>query len=396
MKAVILAAGEGARMGPFTASEPKVMIPIGNRPILEHVIEACVGAGIRDILVVVGYRRERIMNHFEDGGAFDARVEYVTQGKQLGTAHALASAQGKVVGGMLVLPGDNLIDAALLTGFLGQASGTSLLISESDTPGKYGVVEVRDGKLQRLVEKPRQASGNLVSTGIYTFPQSIFDALAASIQRGRHDLTDVLEDLLLREPVHAVFASGTWIDAAHPWDLLTANASALVGLHEGKAGTIEKGVTIRGKVSIGDGSTLRAGTYIQGPVAIGEGCDIGPNAVLLPSTSLGADVRLGAFTVVENSLLMDSVVLGHHSLLQNCVVGEGVKAAAGLNAASGKADVEMEGEWHRLAAIGGMLGEDAEIGPGVVVEPGTTLGTRCQVRAGARVRGKVPSGTTVM
>ncbi|HKZ49273.1 MAG TPA: hypothetical protein VJ397_10875, partial [Thermoplasmata archaeon] len=102
------------------------------------------------------------------------------------------------------------------------------------------------------------------------------------------------------------------------------------------------------------------------------------------------------FTTIENSLVMDDVSLGHASVLQNCVVGAGVKAASGLLAAAGPAAVEMEGEWHEVPAVGGMIGEDAELGAGVVIEPGTLLGTRCQARAGARIRGKVPNGTTVM
>src|SRR2546426_11452047 len=95
MKAVVLAAGEGARMGPFTASEPKVMIPVGNRPILEHVVRALVDEGVHDIVLVVGYRRERVMSYFQDGKAFGARVEYSVQNQQLGAAHSLLEARGK-------------------------------------------------------------------------------------------------------------------------------------------------------------------------------------------------------------------------------------------------------------------------------------------------------------
>ena len=96
MKAAILAAGEGARMGPFTASEPKVMIPVGNRPILEHVVRALVDEGVHDIVLIVGYRRERIMSYFQEGKAFGARIEYAVQNKQLGTAHSVLEARAKI------------------------------------------------------------------------------------------------------------------------------------------------------------------------------------------------------------------------------------------------------------------------------------------------------------
>ena len=84
MKAVILAAGEGMRLRPLTVSEPKVMIPVANRPILEYVVEALVKNDVEDIVMVVGYRKERIMSHFADGKKFGAKIEYVVQEKQLG------------------------------------------------------------------------------------------------------------------------------------------------------------------------------------------------------------------------------------------------------------------------------------------------------------------------
>src|SRR5213592_3683538 len=140
MKAVVLAAGEGARMGPFTASEPKVMIPVGNRPILEHVVRALVDEGVHDIVAVVGYRRERIMSYFQDGKGFGARIEYAVQNKQLGTAHSLLESRGKLQGPFLVLNGSNLLDRQAISDLVGGGPGPSVLITESDTPSSYGVV----------------------------------------------------------------------------------------------------------------------------------------------------------------------------------------------------------------------------------------------------------------
>src|SRR5947199_376935 len=241
MKAVILAAGEGARMGPFTASVPKVMIPVGNRPLLEYVVQALVDNGIRDLIFIVGYRRERIQSHFQDGKAFGAHITYVTQTKQLGTAHAIWEARAHLEDSFVVLNGSNMVDGR----FVG--------------------------------------------------------------------------------------------------DLLRLNAAALKGLHEIRSGTIETAVTIRGRVSIGDGCVIRSGAYLQGPLSIGSGSEIGPNAVLLPSTSLGRNVRIGALTTVANSILMDDVILGPASVVQDSVIGSGVVARAGFLAASGPGDVNIEG-----------------------------------------------------
>src|SRR6266702_510851 len=294
MKAVILAAGEGARMGPFTASLPKVMIPVGNRPLLEYVVQALVENGVQDLLFVVGYRRERIQAYFQDGKAFGAHITYVTQTKQLGTAHAIWEARAQLDEPFVVLNGS------------------------------------------------------------------------------------------------------TMVDALYPWDLLRLNAVALKGGHEVRAGTIEPSVTIRGRVSIGDGCVIRSGAYLQGPLSIGSGCEIGPNAVLLPSTSLGKNVRIGALTTVANSILMDDVILGPSSVVQDAVVGSGVIARAGLLAASGPGDVNIEGTWHAVPQIGALLGEDVEIGNGVSVAPGTVVNERARVESGAKLRGTIPSGAVVL
>ncbi|TLZ75523.1 MAG: hypothetical protein E6K14_00745 [Methanobacteriota archaeon] len=149
-------------------------------------------------------------------------------------------------------------------------------------------------------------------------------------------------------------------------------------------------------MSIGDGCVIRSGAYLQGPLSIGSGCEIGPNAVLLPSTSLGKNVRIGALTTVANSILMDDVILGPSSVVQDAVVGSGVIARAGLLAASGPGDVNIEGTWHAVPQIGALLGEDVEIGNGVSVAPGTVVNERARVESGAKLRGTIPSGAVVL
>src|SRR2546423_355331 len=189
---------------------------------------------------------------------------------------------------------------------------------------------------------------------------------------------------------------GTWVDALYPWDLLRLNATALKAAPEVRSGTIEPAVTIRGRVSIGDGCVIRSGAYLQGPLSLGPGCEIGPNAVLLPSTSLGKNVRIGAHTSVANSILMDDVILGPASVVQDGVIGSGVVARAGLLAASGSADVQMEGEWHAVPQLGALIGEDVEIGNGVSASPGTVINERARVESGARLRGTIPAGAVVL
>lgn len=396
MKAVVLAAGEGARMGPFTASVPKVMIPVGNRPLLEYVVGALVDNGIRDLVLVVGYRRERIQSHFQDGKAFHAQITYVTQTKQLGTAHAVWEARSHLEERFLVLNGSNMVDARFVEDLLAVREKPAVVITQSDRPQSYGVVTVRGPTLLSITEKPPEVISNLINTGAYSLDRRIFDDIERLAKEGRHDLPSAVSALAQRAEVRAVRTEGTWVDALYPWHLLRLNATALKDAHEVRSGTIEPGVTIRGRVSIGDGCVIRSGAYLQGPLSLGPGCEIGPNAVLLPSTSLGKNVRIGAHTSVANSILMDDVILGPASVVQDGVIGSGVVARAGLLAASGSGDVQIEGEWHAVPQLGGLIGEDVEIGNGVSIAPGAMINERARVESGARLRGTIPAGAVVL
>jgi glucose-1-phosphate thymidylyltransferase len=396
MKAVVLAAGEGARMGPFTTSEPKVMIPVGNRPILEYVVQSLVDNAIHDIVLVVGYHRERIMSHFEDGRAFGARMEYVTQEKQLGTAHALFAARDTLQGTFLVVNGSNVIDARAVADLLRDDEGPAVLVAESDVPEKYGVVRLQDGYVEGIVEKPTERIGNLINTGVYRFDAEMLADLEPLVKEGRYDIPSLLTEVAGKRKVRAVHTQGVWIDALYPWDLLKVNAAALATVAEGKAGTIESGVTIRGPVGIGEGSHLRSGTYVQGPAVIGRGCEIGPHVVVLPSTSIGDNVRIQPFALVENSIVMDDCAIGAGSTVAHGVLGRGVRVGPNFAAPSGAAEVAIEGERHRVDPVGTFVGEDTVVGSGVAVEPGTIVGARCRIGDLARLRGAIPGGGIVI
>jgi len=396
MKAVILAAGEGARMGPFTASVPKVMIPLGNRPLLEYVVQALAENGVRDLIFVVGYRRERIQSHFQDGKAFGAHITYVTQSKQLGTAHAIWEARGHLEDPFIVLNGSNMVDARFVEDLLAAAPKPAVLITQSERPQSYGVVTVRGKELVAITEKPAEVISNLINTGAYVLDSRIFDEIERLAKEGKNDLPSAVSALAKGASVAALLTEGMWVDALYPWDLLRLNAAALKTTAERRAGTIEPAVTIRGRVTIGDGCVIRSGAYLQGPLSIGAGCEIGPNAVLLPSTSLGKNVRIGALTTVANSILMDDVILGPASVVQESVIGSGVVARAGFLAASGPGDVNIEGTWHSVPQIGALIGEDVEIANGVNAAAGTVVNERARVESGARLRGTIPAGAVVL
>ena len=397
MKAVILAAGEGTRLRPFTMSRPKGMIPVGNRPILEYIVEALVSNGVKDIVMVVGYRKDTIMLHFQDGKRFGASIDYVVQEKPLGTAHALSMAGPKLKGhDFLTIAGDNLIDAQLISDLLSSRNGPTMVVAESETPSKYGVVKVEGNQIVGLVEKPDSMMGNIINTGIYYFPEPMIDLFSNRNFGKELGITQLLSEMVPKLGIAAVKSKGRWNDAVYPWDLLNINAEALNLNGQGMRGTVEPGATIKGSVDIGAGTRIRSGCYIEGPVTIGEGCDIGPNAVVLPSTSIGNGVEIDPFSYISHCLIMSNAIIGSHSHLSRCVIGDGVRAKAGLFAPSDACIVRVDREVFQLTDVGAHIGQDTNIGSRVVISSGSVIGSGCRIDDGVRVSGNLENKSVVV
>jgi glucose-1-phosphate thymidylyltransferase len=162
------------------------------------------------------------------------------------------------------------------------------------------------------------------------------------------------------------------------------------------AGVVEAGAVLKGPIQVGKGSRIRSGCYIEGPVIIGEGCDIGPNASVFSSTYIGNGCNVEAYVLISNSILMAGVSVGSHSHICRGVIGEGVRINPGLMASCGNGYVRVEDEFHKVEHIGGMVGDDAQIGSRVVIAPGVIVGSGCRVGDGAVLRSNVPDRSIVV
>lgn len=396
MKAVVLAAGEGTRLRPFTNSRPKVMIPVANRPILQHVLGGLVKAGIKDVVLVVGYKKERIMSHFGDGKSIGANIQYVVQDRQLGTAHALHVAKAAVEGDFLMIAGDNLIDVQTVQDLLKHTGGNAVVVTSSEMPSKYGVVRTEGDQVISIVEKPSSKISNIISTGMYRFTPKIFKMLDEGIAQGESTMTDILQRNLQKVPLLAVRTSGRWMDAVYPWDLIRLNGAAMDFQGQQLVGSVEKGAVLKGDVTIGTGSKIRSGCYIEGPVMIGEGCDIGPYVTIMPSTSIGDGVSIGPYSYIEESLIGNNVSLSSHTHLSHCVLDEGVTSGPGLQCPAADAVSRVDQEFFNIKMIGALVGESTMMGAGVVIEPGCIVGAGCKISSQARVSGTLDNRSIVV
>lgn len=389
-QAVILAAGEGQRLRPFTVTKPKAMLSVADKPILAYVIESLAQNGIRNIVLVAGYKKEQIFNYLGSGEQFGVTVTYVTQDKQLGTAHALAQAKECVDDEFLVLPGNKLIDAATIAHFV-HAKPQAVLVKRVENPIRYGVVNVEGEVVKRITEKPKEAESSLINTGIYAFNKEVFSFIESEL-----GITDALNNMIARGMcICACETEGTWLDIVYPWDMISLNSAIINTIPAVVDGTIEHGVSINGLVSVGKDTIIRSNSYIVGPVVIGEGCEIGPNVCILPATSIGKNVVISPFSDIENSVVGDDVSIGPGSIVQDSVIDRGTIMGGHFTACSDDVEIVVNGEIH-LIKIGAMLGECCNLGNSVTIQPGAIIGNHSRIKALKLISGALPDGSLVL
>jgi UDP-N-acetylglucosamine diphosphorylase/glucosamine-1-phosphate N-acetyltransferase len=388
-QAVILAAGEGQRLRPFTVNKPKTMLSIADKPVLQYVVESLAQNGIRNIAIVVGYRREQIFDYMGDGEQLGVNIVYVTQERQLGTAHALMQVKEAVEDEFLVLPGDNLIDADTIAQFITMRPNAMLVKKVEDTT-RYGVVTIEGSMVRNIMEKPRESDSDIINTGIYAFTREIFSFIGNEL-----DIPDVINNMISQGyTINAWETDGTWLDIVYPWDILSLNDAVIRKIPANLGGTIEEGATVKGLVSIGKDTVIRSNSYIVGPVVIGTNCDIGPNVCILPATSIGDNVVISTFSGIENSVIGNDVNIGPASIIQDSVIGESCVIRGHFAACSDEVEVRINDE-HYPVNVGAMLGVGCNLGNGVVAQPGVIVGNYSRVQAMKLISGQLPDKSSV-
>ena len=402
MKAVILAAGEGMRCRPLTLTRSKVMLRIANKPMIEYVVQSLAESGITDILMVVGYAKERIMNYFGNGKDFGVNIEYTEQKHQLGTAHAIKQAEEYVDDEFLVLNGDNLVSADTIADITKRhTGGTSILTTTGKTTSGYALVIESGGGVKKIVEGQILKNIHNINTGVYIFDRTIFDAIEETLQAdisgvSEFGITDSIQRMInAGYDVHAHRTDHTWTDVIHSWDLLGVNAMILEGMPDSVHGLADS--KINDRVVVGKDSTIGENSYVKGPVIIGRNCDIGPNVVIAPSTSIGDNVTIEPFTYIKNSVIFDDVHIGSHSTIKNTIIGENNVIDSHFVVESRRdLTVELDRKLYHADELGTVIGDAGTIGCDVSVTAGALIGIECRIEAGTVVRKPIPSHALVV
>ncbi len=329
MKGLILAGGSGTRLRPLTHTGPKQLIPIANRPNILYCLDDLRDAGITDIGVILGDNQpEKVRELLKDGKDLGVHITYVVQGAPRGIAHAIGCAEDFLKGGpFCVYLGDNLLKGGIRDMVAEFAAGNAeagIALCRVSEPQRFGVAELdANGRVVRLVEKPKDPGSDLALVGIYFLRDSIFPIIRDLKPSWRNELeiTDALETLRRQGArVSAHIVTGWWKDTGKPEDILDANRLVLDELQPRNEGTVEAGAEIKGRVAIGPGSVVRSGAVIHGPVVIGRDCVIGAGTYIGPYTAVGDRTVIEAADV-ENSILLSDVHLATHHKIVSSLIG---------------------------------------------------------------------------
>ncbi|MEA2005358.1 MAG: glucose-1-phosphate thymidylyltransferase [Acidobacteriota bacterium] len=315
MKGLILSGGKGTRLRPLTFTQAKQLVPVANKPVLFYGIEALRDAEIKEIGIVVGDTKAEIMEAVEDGSRWGIRVTYIDQEAPLGLAHAVLISEeflGKEP--FVMYLGDNILKSGIISlaeEFKEKRPQALILLTEVPNPQMFGVAELEDGRIVRLVEKPKEPRSNLALVGVYMFDSHIFEAVKAIKPSWRNELeiTDAIQYLVEQGyEVQPHIVKGWWKDTGKIEDILEANRLILETIKGKNEGEVDSASKINGQVILEEGVRVVNST-IRGPAIIGANSEI-------------VDSYVGPFTSIQNECKILRTEIEHSIVLEGSEISD--------------------------------------------------------------------------
>jgi glucose-1-phosphate thymidylyltransferase len=352
MKGLILSGGRGTRLRPLTYTSAKQLVPVANKPVLFYGIESLAAAGIRDIGIVVGDTQAEIRAAVGDGSKWNVRVSYIEQDAPRGLAHAVLISEPFIGSDPFVMYlGDNLLNKGIngfVDQFIREAPAAQILLTRVPDPQMFGVAELENGRVIRLVEKPKEPKSDLALVGVYMFSPAVFDSVKRIRPSFRNELeiTDAIQDLIDRGlEVRPHLVDGWWKDTGKLEDMLEANRLILDTIVRRIDGSVDAESRVEGKVVIEAGAIIER-SVIRGPVVIGADARI-IHAYVGPFTSIGRGAEIRDSEVEHSIVLEGSIISDIANRVEDSLIGRNVKI-------------------HRLpvkpSAYRFMLGDNSEVG----------------------------------
>ena len=330
MKGLILSGGRGTRLRPLTYTSAKQLVPVANKPVLFYGLEALAAAGIREIGIVVGDTEAEIRSAVGDGSRWGVTVTYIPQDAPRGLAHAVLISEPFIGQEPFVMYlGDNLLNkgiTAFTEEFVREAPAAQILLTKVPDPQMFGVAELVNGRVVRLVEKPAEPKSDLALVGVYMFSPAVFDSVKRIKPSFRNELeiTDAIQDLIDRGlEVRPHLVDGWWKDTGKLEDMLEANRLILDTIERRVEGTVDAESRIEGKVVIEPGAVIER-SVIRGPAIIGGGARI-VHAYIGPFTSIMNDVEIRDSEIEHSIVLEGACVRDLANRVIDSLIGKNVR-----------------------------------------------------------------------
>ena len=369
LQAVVMAGGEGSRLRPLTSNMPKPMLPVANRPLMEHIVMLLKDHGITDVVATVQFLSSVIRNYFGDGSDLDVGLSYSNEEVPLGTAGSVLNARDLLSGTFLVISGDALTDIDLtevVTWHKERGAAATIVLKPMEDPLEFGVVMTDDeGRVERFLEKPSwgQVFSDTVNTGIYVIEPEVLDLIPPDQP---YDFSSELFPLMLDKglPVFGYSTGAYWTDVGNTDAYLQAHGDVLAR----RVDIEPAGFELRPEIWIGDDAEIDPAAQLVAPLLVGNACRIGPGAVIGPNSTIGDNVIIGADARVQDSAVMDNSHVGPAAQVLGGIVCRGVSLERGATLEEGA-----------------VAGDEVTVGAGALVKPGVKIYPSRSVEAGAIV-----------
>ena len=369
-----MAGGEGTRLRPLTSNQPKPMMPVVNRPMMEHIVTLLKEHGFTDIVVTVAFLANSIRTYFGDGSEFGVRMVYATEETPLGTAGSVRNAMAELKDErFLVISGDVLTDidlSAIVQFHQDRGAMATIGLKAMEDPLEFGIVITKDdGAIERFLEKPTwgQVFSDTINTGIYVLEPEIFDYIEAD--KPVDFSSDVFPSLLAdSKPLFGYVADGYWEDVG----TLEAYARAHQDVLDGKVSMDIPGFGMGDGVWLGEGCDVHPDARIDGPAVLGDYCKVEAGAHIREYTVLGQNVMVGGDAFLERAIVHDNAYLGRAVRLRGCVVGRSTDLREGAACEEGV-----------------VLGDECFVGEHAVINPSVKVYPFKTVEAGAIINSSI-------
>ncbi len=322
MKGIILHGGHGTRLRPLTHTGPKQLLKIANKPMSQYVLEDLRDAGIKDIAIIIGdVYPEKVKEFYGNGEKFDVNLTYVYQDNPKGIAHAISLCEDFIGNDkFIVYLGDNILRTGLssfVDKFQNSLTDAQILLAEVENPSQFGVVDIKDNKILKIIEKPKDPPSNFAVIGVYFLTPKIFKIISElkPSWRGELEITEALQLLMDKGlNVEHDYVTGWWKDTGTPKDILHANQLILESMKDEQ----------NDGIFIGKNCTIEPGSKIISPVIIDENSIIKSSTIIGPNVSIGKNSYLQKCTI-KNSIIMNDCKIDASVQIVDSIIADGTE-----------------------------------------------------------------------